>query len=165
MMSSKPPAQDRSPRLAFVPYNERFLEKSWQWLNDPEIKRLTMTPDFTREGQRQWFARLPERTDYRIWGVLDDGTPIGAVGLKHLTATDAEYWGYIGEPRYWGAGRGSRMVAFVIDQARALKLGEIYLYVDRENARAVRLYERSGFLTVSEDGGVLLMRLDLKERA
>src|SRR5208283_2989 len=65
-------------RLTFTRFDERFLEKSWEWLNDPEIKRLTLTPDFTRESQARWFARLPTMKDYLIWGLLHERTPIGA---------------------------------------------------------------------------------------
>jgi hypothetical protein len=47
-----------------VRYDERLLEHSWAWLQDPEIKRLTDTPDFTRTAQRSWFESLGGRTDY-----------------------------------------------------------------------------------------------------
>ena len=100
-------------RLSFGRYDEQFLEKSWQWLHDPEIKRLTMTPDFTREDQLRWFARLPEMTDYRIWGISCGGQPVGALGLKHILGDRAEYWGYIGERHYWGGGLGEEMMEFI----------------------------------------------------
>ena len=37
--------------LSLVEYTEEFLELSWLWLSDPEIKELTMTPDFTKKEQ------------------------------------------------------------------------------------------------------------------
>jgi len=131
-------------RLRFSRFDERFCEKSWQWLNDPEIKQLTMTPDFTREGQLRWFARLPEMKDYMIWGLSFEEVPIGAAGLKKITRNDGEYWGYIGERRYWGLGLGRQIVRFVLNEARALKLREVFLRVHRDNFRAVTLYAGSG---------------------
>jgi RimJ/RimL family protein N-acetyltransferase len=145
-------------RLAFSRFDERFLERSWQWLQDAEIKRLTMTPDFTRDQQRQWFNRLPEMKDYRIWGLLCEGAPIGAVGLKHITGEDAEYWGYIGERDYWGAGLGAEMMRFIFGQAQALGLRELYLTVHKDNVRAAGLYTKAGFRTVDECSGVVKMR-------
>ena len=145
-------------RLTFCRFDERFLERSWQWLQDAEIKRLTMTPEFTRDQQRRWFERLPEMKDYMIWGLLCDGAPIGAVGLKHITGGDAEYWGYIGERDYWGAGLGGEMMRFIFDKARALGLRELYLTVHSDNGRAVGLYTKAGFQTVGESAGVLKMR-------
>jgi len=158
-MKAESPVRARTSRLTFGRYDERFLEKSWQWLNDPEVKRLTMTPDFTREEQRRWFSCLPERPDYLIWGVSDAATPIGAVGLKNLTKTDAEYWGYIGERDHWGRGLGRELVEHIIHQAKRLGLTSLYLRVHGENIRAIRLYMSSGFRTSMDENGVLTMRL------
>ena len=149
---------DPSPGLEFCKYDESFLEMSWQWLTDPEIKRLTMTPDFTREDQARWFARLSTVTDYLIWGLKSGDTPIGAMGLKKLTLVDAEYWGYIGDRRFWGGGFGQCLIRFALEQARRLNLTSIYLRVHRENDRAARLYEKLGFTLEREDGDVRIMR-------
>jgi RimJ/RimL family protein N-acetyltransferase len=150
-----------SPGLEFCKYDETFLDVSWQWLTDPEIKRLTMTPDFTREDQHRWFQRLPAMTDYLIWGLKSGGTPVGAMGLKKLTSVDAEYWGYIGDRRFWGMGFGGRLMQFTMEQAKRLKLTSIYLRVHRENERAVRLYEKSGFNLEREEADVRIMRRNL----
>jgi RimJ/RimL family protein N-acetyltransferase len=150
-------------RLSFGHFDGDFLERSWQWLHDPEIKRLTMTLDFTREEQLRWFTRLPERSDYLIWGLACEGIPIGALGLKNITRDEAEYWGYIGDRAYWGAGLGEEMVHFILDKSRALGLNELYLKVHRDNARAVRLYTRLGFITSEETDHVLKLRKSLRK--
>src|SRR6476620_3581377 len=108
-------------------YNQQFLEKSWIWLRDPEIKALTLTPDFTREEQLAFYHSLPERKNYWIRGILEDGVPVGAMGLKHISSTTAEYWGYIGEKAYWGKGIGSFMIAAAVEKAKQLGLTAIYL--------------------------------------
>jgi RimJ/RimL family protein N-acetyltransferase len=144
--------------LCFEAFDERFCELSWAWLNDPEIKQMTMTPSFTREDQLRWFAGLSTMTDYRIWGVSFEASPIGAVGLKKVTALGGEYWGYIGERRFWGLGLGRGMIEFVLGQARTLKLREVYLHVSQENLRAIALYKRCGFDLCREQAGVFRMR-------
>ena len=151
------------PRLSFGRFDEIFLEKSWHWLRDPEIKQLTMSPDFNREEQLDWFARLPEKTDYLIWGLAGNGIPIGALGLKNITEHEAEYWGYIGDRGCWNTGLGGEMLCFILSQAKKMGLNELYLKVHRANARAIRLYTRFGFKTVSEDKEVINMRLSLRE--
>jgi RimJ/RimL family protein N-acetyltransferase len=150
-------------RLTFSRFDERFLERSWHWLQDAEVKRLTMTPDFTREQQRRWFDRLPEMKDYLIWGLLCDNVPIGAVGLKHITGDEAEYWGYIGQRDYWGAGLGGEMMKFIFGKAGSLSLRELYLNVHKDNARAVGLYAKAGFRIVGESAGVLKMRASVAD--
>ena len=109
-------------RLTFCPFDEGFLEKSWRWLQDPEIQRLTMTPSFNREQQRRWFESLPQMKDYSLWGMRCDEAPIGALGLKHIDHGRAEYWGYIGERAYWGLGLGGEMMRFVFGEAGKMRL-------------------------------------------
>ena len=119
---------------------------------------MTDTPAFTEEQQRNWFESLSGRSDYLIWGVVCDGRPIGACGLKHVTATDAEYWGYIGDKSFWGHGYGQSMVAFCLDKAHARGLQRVYLRVLSSNVRAQRLYQRMGF-TVESAGASLTMAI------
>src|SRR5262249_2264098 len=149
----------KSSRLVFAGFDERFLEKSWEWLRDPELKSLTMTPDFTREEQREWFSTLPGRTDYLIWGLSCEGTAIGAAGVKNITKASAEYWGYIAERQFWGTGLGREMMSFVIGHARKLGLGELHLKVHQENVRAIQLYSKVGFTAVGQEGEVTKMRM------
>lgn len=138
---------------ALVNYDMIFLDKSWEWLNDPEIKALTMTPDFTRIGQVKFFKHLPERKDYWIRGIINNGEPIGAMGLKHITNDTAEYWGYIGEKKYWGKGIGAFMMSEAVSRAKTLGLKELYLFVNDQNTRARKLYLNQGF-KLSEGGEI-----------
>jgi len=128
-----------------VPYDERLLAKSWEWLRDPEIKLLTDTPDFTPAAQRAWFDSLAHRKDYLVWGIEVDGMPVGAFGLKHVTSDDAEYWGYLGERTFWGQGIGQWMLERARVEARRLGLRRLHLRVLRENTRAIAAYRRFGF--------------------
>lgn len=149
--------------LRFVSFDDDFLEKSWHWLHDPEIKRLTMTPDFTREQQLRWFAQLQDKSDYRIWGLIYKDKPVGAVGLKYITSNEAEYWGYIGERSYWGCGLGKKMMRFAIEEASKMQIRELYLKVHCENSRAISLYTKAGFATEDKNGDVYTMRMRLKD--
>jgi RimJ/RimL family protein N-acetyltransferase len=145
-----------------VSYDERFLERSWVWLQDPEIQRLTMTPALSRETQANWFASLPDRSDYKIWGIEMDGDPIGAFGLKNIIdGSRGEYWGYIGEKGYWGCGVGTWMLESALAFAREAGLRQVWLRVSRENERAIRLYVRNGFTPNDEREDSILMAQEL----
>ena len=142
------------PRI--VEYNEVYLEKSWEWLKDPEIRSLTLAAEFSREDQIKFFKNLPGRKDYWIKGVAEGTTPVGAVGLKNIDPEkgNAEYWGYVGDKDYWGKGIGKFMLQEAILHALELKLQSIYLRVASYNQRAITLYKKAGFKFCNETAGV-----------
>jgi RimJ/RimL family protein N-acetyltransferase len=134
--------------IKFVEFNEIFLESSWGWLNDPEIRLLTDTPDFTKDQQYLWYKGLSRRDDYLVFGVMEDSSPIGVVGLKNINKNkgQAEYFGYIGEKKYWGKGIGTLMMKKMeIIAKEKYNLSEIVLYVITENLRAIKLYRKMGY--------------------
>ena len=130
--------------LRFVEYSRSFLAKSWGWLNDPEIKKLTCTPDFTQQQQEDFFVGLP-RDGYHIWGLVYKDVEIGVVGLKNVKDGSAEYFGYIGEKQYWGMGLFSSILDGIKLECKKLNVEHLFLYVSRENAMAIRAYEKNGF--------------------
>lgn len=148
--------------IKFVEYDEIFLEKSWEWLNEKEIKYLTCTPDFTKEQQKKWFLSLKDKKDYFINGVLYNEIPIGVVGLKNITDTDGEYWGYIGEKEYWNKGIGRHLINHIIEYSKILKIQKIYLKVIKQNVRAFKLYEKVGFKIEIENLEEYIMFKELK---
>lgn len=142
-------------------FDEKYLECSWEWLNDPEIRLLTMTPKFSKREQQKWFKALPA-SNYKIWGISIDNTPIGAIGLKNLTAEVGEYWGYIGEKKYWGQGLGSEMLSYIVSESKRLGLKRLTLCVDSKNQRAIKCYLRFGFKeTIDSKDGNVVMKIDL----
>lgn len=132
---------------ALTDFDLRFLKKSSYWLTDPEIKALTLTPDFTEKDQLLFYNSLPKRKNYWIMGILENSIPIGAMGLKNIDQekSNAEYWGYIGEKQYWGKGIGKFMINEAFAKAKQLNLDQLYLKVDSKNMRAKKLYINSGF--------------------
>lgn len=132
-------------KIDFVEYDMKFLEKSWCWLNDPEIKELTLTPSFTKEQQLSFFESLPRRKDYKIWGVLYNDERIGVVGLKNISEYTAEYFGYIGEKRHWNKGLSSDVFQKLFGLAKKHKLKELFLFVSSNNPRAIKAYKKNGF--------------------
>jgi len=97
--------------IILVNYSKLFLDLSWKWLNDAEIKKLTDTPDFTKSEQENWYNSLQYKNDYLIFGILYDNEPIGVCGLKNVSKDDCEYWGYIGEKKHWGKGLGKQILS------------------------------------------------------
>lgn len=148
--------------INFVNYDSTYCDLSWNWLNDEEIKKLTMTSNFTQESQRNWFNSLAKRDDYLIWGIECDSKPIGAIGLKNIDYNNhiAEYFGYIGEKAYWSKGIGKIMLDYISGQALEKRIDKIYLKVLKSNERAIKLYQKKGFIIyeISEENVIKMMR-------
>ncbi len=135
----------RGGELFFVAFTEDWLGFSLMWLEDEEIRALTMAPVTTREKQRKWFCSLSERRDYLLWGVQMDGRKIGVVGLKNIAKKEGEYWGYIGEQDLWGKGLGKELQQFIVSTASEMGLKKLFLIVGKKNVRAIKSYEKFGF--------------------
>jgi RimJ/RimL family protein N-acetyltransferase len=144
-------------KITFVRFDEVFLHLSWSWLNDPEIKRLTDTGDFTERDQFKWYDSLSGRTDYKVWGIESDGNKIGVLGLKGISGAGAEYFGYIGEKTCWNKGISKLMLDFICTHAKANGLGLISLSVIKDNERAIRAYKRYGFTLAGENEKMVFM--------
>ena len=145
--------------LRLVPFDEQYLKRSYEWLNDSEIRELTDGPvNITREGQMKWYALILNDETYKIWGIEWDGGPIGACGIKHINYNkhSGEYWGYIGEKQYWG-GKGHLIFEQIYRKAKELKIEILTLNVLKNNLRAYKLYNTEGFEYVSEKEDLITM--------
>lgn len=135
-------------RISLGIYDRECLDKSWEWLNDPETRALTMTPEFTREDQLRFFEKLP-RTDYLIWSLLlNNDELIGVAGLKNHRGQLAEYWCYIGEKKYWSMGLGRSLVQAVEAMAKKCGFVDLDIKVSIHNPRSIALHEKSGYVVL-----------------
>ncbi|WP_105699434.1 GNAT family N-acetyltransferase [Cronobacter dublinensis] len=144
-------------RITLTSYDREFLELSWIWLQDPEIKKLTLTSDFTREQQRAFFNSLNDRKDYLIYGIQLGTKKIGVAGLKNIKNDVAEYWGYIGEKDLWGKGIGKFVIEEIERIANNLGIKKLYLKVSEFNPRAIKAYHKSGFVISNSQNNVIFM--------
>lgn len=143
--------------LDFCSYDKDFLNLSWNWLNDEEIKKMTMTPDFTKKDQERFYEKISNSSDYKIFGIVLNKEKIGVCGLKNINESSGEFWGYIGEKRFWGMGYGSEMLSFIVNLAKSIELKTLYLKVSKENIRAISLYMKNKFLIKKDFGDFYIM--------
>jgi RimJ/RimL family protein N-acetyltransferase len=144
--------------IKLVDYTADYLELSWKWLNDPEIKALTNTPDFSADQQLKWFNSLATKKDYFIKGIEFSNSKIGVCGLKNITQSDAEYWGYIGDKQYWRKGIGTLILQEMEKQAKEFGVNTVWLNVLLNNTNAIKLYRKNGYFVESKNERIQKMR-------
>lgn len=102
-----------------------------------------------------------------VWlGVIGDKT----AGLVELDVSrgEAESVGYIEfcymSPDYRRTGIGVQLIGKAVSVFRPLGRDTLRLRVEKANAAAVSFYEKYGFNTLSDEGGILTMEKDIKVR-
>jgi ribosomal protein S18 acetylase RimI-like enzyme len=129
------------------------------------------TPDSVRADPKSWryLAGWQRPTDFGMVAI-DGPTNLGAAWARVLAAPDGGY-GWVDDsiPELTlavvssarGQGLGRRLLAGLVEDARARGLPALSLSVEDGNNRARSLYEHSGFVVVGRNGGSDTMLLEL----
>ena len=137
----------------------RALEKSdlakvWEWMNDEKVMWFWGEPFNTQSlaEVEQWFARLHETAGYSSKQFIietEEGIPIGRIFYEHLNAKHrrTELGIQIGEKEYWGRGYGTDATITFLDYLfNERGLHRVYLRLQSYNTRALKCYEKCGFI-------------------
>ncbi len=126
-----------------------------QWLNDPEVlEGLAIYLPLSMADEEQWFEELSKRDPVEKALAIDikegnDWRLIGDSGLFNLEWTNscAELGIFIGDKSAWNKGYGTEAVGLLLRHGfETLNLHRIFLRVYSTNKRAIRSYEKAGFV-------------------
>lgn len=131
------------------------LENTLKWHNDPVLYEYLVSPfrHISRISEEEWLRKKMaySQTEMQFAICLVDGDR--HIGNIHLRGIDwvsrfAETGVFIGESEFWSHGYGRDAMILLLRHAhRDLGLRRIWLTVFADNARAVRSYEKCGFVT------------------
>lgn len=101
------------------------------------------------EKTEKWFENNKDRTD-RFDAVIEaDGVPCGTIGLLSIDQKNkkAEYYIAMGEISLKGKGVSTNASKLLLEYAfNVLKLNRVYLFTEKENLIAQKLFEKVGFI-------------------
>lgn len=125
-----------------------------RWLSDERTTRfLSLRAPIGIAMEERWFERMQEGHGRDSWFFvvcrLDDRFPVGSVSLFDLDHVNgsAGLGILIGEVEFQGRGFGSDALAVLLDFAFGeLRLERVWLDVYDFNARAIRSFEKNGFV-------------------
>lgn len=96
--------------------------------------------------------------DNRYWLAFRDGLPVGYAKLKHPSPTPllpnqdlAQVQKIYVLREFLSLGIGKELLAAALDEAARRGLNIIWLDVLKQNTRAIRFYERKGFVPLGDD--------------
>ena len=126
-----------------------------EWLNDPEvIEGLMFHLPLSTADEERWFEGLAsypaEEKPLAIEVQREDSWQlVGNSGFHNVSFNNrsAEIGLFIGEKSIWDQGYGTETIHLLLRHGFAtLNLTRIYLRVYEHNARAIRCYEKAGFI-------------------
>lgn len=138
----------RAPEREDIPH---FVE----WLNDPEVRQgLLLHLPLSRADEERWFDDMLQRPAYEhpLTIEVKEGElwrPVGNCGYDNLDwrCRSVEVGIFIGDKSCWNRGIGTQVMRLMLQHGfQTLNLNRIYLQVYETNPRAVRAYEKAGFV-------------------
>lgn len=137
-------------RLRLRPLAVADLRRCVKWFSDPQVIRfLGRNSPVTFAEEERWFRDYERRADDQIFAIEVEGLHIGNIGLHKIDRVHrkAEVGIVIGEPAFWSKGYGTEAMETALRYAFGpLGLNKVSLDVLDYNERAIRTYERLGFV-------------------
>ncbi|MBW2279266.1 MAG: GNAT family N-acetyltransferase [Deltaproteobacteria bacterium] len=137
------------------PMREHDVPLLFGWYSDPDVRHWSyFTEDppglATLDAHRERFEMIRDDPAQLLWCIESmDGRPLGDIALQDIQPLQkrADLAVSIGEKSYWGRGYGSDAIRLALRFAfEELDCRRVTLVVDRDNTRAIRCYEKAGFL-------------------
>lgn len=129
------------------------IPRMTKWINDPDLRATVgFVHVVSTVEETAWYdSHQTPDSKSRVYGIIlkETGEHIGNVGLENFDwpSSQAEVGIFIGDKRYWSRGLGTDAMRTILRYAFAtLNLHRVYLRVYSYNPRAVRSYEKCGFV-------------------
>lgn len=143
---------DSAAGIYLRPITDTDTDLIVKWRNSDGVRsNFIYQETFTRESHENWLRNMVETgnvVQMIICGTSDD-TPLGSVYIRDIDRlhNKAEYGIFIGEESARGRGIGTAAAALMLEYCfRVEKLHRVYLRAFASNARAIRSYEKAGFV-------------------
>ena len=133
------------------PLKESDAKISYKWRNNPQIWKYTgHKPDknITEEIELNWIRNTLKKSNEARYAICIKETDeyIGNVQLTYISNDHAEFHIFIGDEKYWGKNIGTDATLKMIQIGFSEhNVKEIYLFVNKNNMPAVKVYQKSGF--------------------
>jgi len=142
-----------SDRLILKPLDLTFLSQKYvNWMNDSDVNKfLSSGGDYSLDILKIFLTEV-EKKDILFWAILtkNESKHIGNIKIDPVEIKHGlcEYGIMMGDKNEWGKGFAKEASKLVIEYCfKSLNLRKINLGVIESNSRAVKLYEKLGFIT------------------
>jgi UDP-4-amino-4,6-dideoxy-N-acetyl-beta-L-altrosamine N-acetyltransferase len=135
----------------------RALERSdavtiLPWVNDQQVTQHLLIHKPMNLAAEEFFIDAVNRSEHdAVFGICDraSGDLVGVAGLHRIDPKNrqAMFGIFIGQAKHRGKGMGTETTDLVVGYAfDTLNLHRVWLHVYEDNKRAIRVYEKLGFV-------------------
>lgn len=144
-------------KIDFIPLASEHIPLLRQWLKEPHVAEFWQEPDDEAEFRDKFLRKLKERS-VKPFVIQVDGKPIGYIQSYEANKVGGGWWPnekpgvhgidqFIGDPSLVGRGLGTLVIdKFLQKLFSDLSVMEVITDPDPKNGRAIRAYEKVGFL-------------------
>ena len=157
-----------SERLIYTALSLNHCTQDYlDWMNDDDVvKYLVSGGDYTYKKLEDFLIEQEQKNIF-FWAIhiKESNKHIGNIKIDPINYNKktGEYGILMGDKKNWGKGYGNEASRRIIKYCfEDLKLKEITLGVNKDNHRALRLYEKMGFSIYNKLSKSLRMSLDVK---
>jgi len=143
-------------------------EEYASWINDSEVNRYLETKKTTAEDLKKYIAEKRKSEECLFFGIFlkESKKHIGNIKLEPIDTKEkiATMGMMIGDKSHWGKGIATEALNILVDWAfNNLDIYEIDLGVLKDNAAAIKVYEKSGFkLQSAKETGFFMVKRKIK---
>lgn len=144
--------QDKAAGIYLRKITLEDTEQIVNWRNQKEVQQYFIYQEpFTKEGHENWYSTMIEtgKAVQMMICEINKDIPIGSVYIRDINRQHqkGEYGIFIGENTARGKGIGTAAAKLMIRYAfEELGLHKLFLRVYADNIRAIRSYEKAGFV-------------------
>ncbi len=142
-------------RIRLRGVEKRDIPKFYEWINDPEVTEgLAIYLPMSMSDEEKWFEGVGSRDPHEKPMAIEikedkDWKLIGNCSFFNIEWTHraGELGIMIGDKSVWNQGYGTETMQLLLQHGfETLNLNRIYLRVYSTNPRALRAYEKAGFI-------------------
>ncbi|WP_165475021.1 GNAT family N-acetyltransferase [Legionella yabuuchiae] len=138
--------------ITLRPVIDEDSEQYFNWINNKELVLYNANyKPVSRSDHQKWFNDIRNNESTVIFSIISNqtGQLIGSCSLRSISRQhkNAELQIRIGEMEYQNQGLGSEAIDLLVSYGfTKIQLKRIYLYVFADNIRAIKAYEKCGFI-------------------
>lgn len=145
---------DICEKVSIRKFSKQDISNKINWINNSDNnKYLHYELPLQFDKTVEWYDRI-KNLDTRYDAVIEfDKVPVGLIGLLNIDKKNkkAEYYICMGDGNFKGKGIATIASEQLLNYAfNTLNLNKVYLYTEKDNIAAQRLFEKLGFIKEGE---------------